>query len=281
VPADPDPLRLSLQADCGQCFGLCCVALPFAKSSDFALDKAAGEPCTHLQQDSRCGIHAQLRERGFAGCTVFDCLGAGQKVSQVTFGGRGWRQDPSSAPQMFAVFRVMRQLHELLAYLTEALSLPGAAAVHPALRGALGRVQDITVGAPEALLALDVAALRGEVSDLLLQASQLVRAPFAAEAPDHRGADLVGADLSGAHLRGATLRGAQLVAARLRGADLRSADLIGADLRDADLSGADLAGALFLTRAQVDSARGDATTTLPAGMRRPVHWPSSHQRRRV
>ncbi len=214
MTADPGSGRLSLQADCGQCFGLCCVSLPFAASSDFAFDKAADEPCTHLQQDFRCAIHAQLRERGFSGCTAFDCLGAGQQVSQVTFGGRGWRQDPSSAPQMFAVFRVMRQLHELLAYLSEALSLPGAAALHPALGAALDQVQDITLGSAEELLALDVAPLRGGVSELLLEASQLVRAPFAPAAPDHRGADLVGADLSGAHLRGASLRGALLVAAQ-------------------------------------------------------------------
>ena len=272
MTADSESVRLSLQADCGQCFGLCCAALPFAASSDFAFDKAAGEPCTHLQQDFRCAIHAQLRERGFPGCTVFDCLGAGQKVSQVTFGGRGWRQDPSSAPQMFAVFRVMRQLHELLAYLSEALSQPGAAVLEPALRAALEQVQDITAGPAEDLLALDVAALRGAVSDLLREASQLVRAPFAAAAPDHRGADLVGADLSGAQLRGASLRGALLVAARLRKADLRSADLIGADLRDAHLHGADLTGALFLTQAQVDSARGDGTTVLPARLRHPAHW---------
>ena len=72
MTVDSESVRLSLQADCGQCFGLCCVALPFASSSDFALDKAAGEPCTHLHQDFRCAIHGQLRERGFPGCTVFD-----------------------------------------------------------------------------------------------------------------------------------------------------------------------------------------------------------------
>ena len=31
-----------LQADCAHCFGLCCVALPFARSADFAVDKPAG-----------------------------------------------------------------------------------------------------------------------------------------------------------------------------------------------------------------------------------------------
>ena len=41
--------------------------------------------------------------------------------------------------------------HELLAYLSEALSLPGAAALHPALGAALDQVQDITLGSAEAL----------------------------------------------------------------------------------------------------------------------------------
>lgn len=35
---------LHLSADCEQCFGLCCVALPYGKSSDFAFDKSSGTP---------------------------------------------------------------------------------------------------------------------------------------------------------------------------------------------------------------------------------------------
>ena len=38
---------------------------------------------------------------------------------------------------MFAVLPVMRQLHELLWYLTEALALPAARPVHDELREAL------------------------------------------------------------------------------------------------------------------------------------------------
>ena len=36
--------------------------------------------------------------------------------------------------------------------------------------------------------------------------------------------------------------------------------------------GADLSGALFLTRRQVAGARGDAATSLPAGLEHPPHW---------
>jgi hypothetical protein len=58
------------------------VAPAFSASADFAIDKKAGQPCPNLQADFRCGVHSQLRQRGFTGCAVFDCFGAGQYVSQ-------------------------------------------------------------------------------------------------------------------------------------------------------------------------------------------------------
>uniref|UniRef100_UPI001C2F6CF1 pentapeptide repeat-containing protein n=1 Tax=Streptomyces sp. TRM64462 TaxID=2741726 RepID=UPI001C2F6CF1 len=242
----PHTERADLRADCANCFGLCCVALPFARSADFAADKPAGTPCGHLRADFRCGIHDRLRDSGYNGCTVFDCFGAGQKVSTVTFGGRSWREDPESARAMYEVFPVMRQLHELLRYTAEALDLPAARPVHRDLRRAHARVDALTRAPADELRALDVAPVRAEVGALLLRASELARAGVPGRRRDHRGADLMGARLRGAKLRGASLRGAYLIGADLSGADLRDADVIGADLRDADLSGADLTGALFL-----------------------------------
>ncbi|MGC5341911.1 pentapeptide repeat-containing protein [Streptomyces sp. DT24] len=271
----PHAARPDLQADCGNCFGLCCVALPFARSADFAANKAAGTPCGNLQEDYRCGIHERLRDSGYPGCTVFDCFGAGQKVSQVTFAGRGWREEPGTARTMYEVFPVMRQLHELLRYATEALDLAAAGPVHRDLRRAVERLDALTRDTAGTLLATDVAALRAEVNTLLLRASELVRAGVPGRKKDHRGADLMGARLRGAGLRGASLRSSCLIAADLSGADLRDADLIGADLRDADLAGADLTGALFLTQAQLNAARGDRATRLPAGLERPRHWTAS------
>ncbi|MEU9989327.1 pentapeptide repeat-containing protein [Streptomyces sp. NPDC048045] len=269
----------SLRGDCAQCFGLCCVALPFAASADFALDKPAGKPCPNLGGDHRCGIHTRLREKGFTGCTVYDCFGAGQKVSQITFGGQDWRTGPKEqARLMVEVFPVVRQLHELLWYLTEALGLEAAAPVHADLRRALERTEGLTRQTPEELAALDVAAHRQEINVLLLRTSELARAGVAGSrgkkgrAKDRRGADLMGARLRGADLRGASLRGAYLIAADLTGADLRGADMIGADLRDTDLSDADLTGAFFLTQPQLDAARGNAGTRLPGSLSRPVHW---------
>ncbi|WTR12562.1 pentapeptide repeat-containing protein [Streptomyces sp. NBC_00144] len=204
---------------------------------------------------------------------------------------------------MFATFPVVRQLHELLWYLTEALTLAPAAPVHPGLRDLLEATEALTLLGPDELAALDVGAHRRKVNELLLRTSDLVRATanqaHQADGPkrnrpkkdrpkkdqatknhaqkdhaqkDHRGADLMGARLRGADLHGATLRGAYLIAADLTGADLRLADLIGADLRDADLTGADLTGCFFLTQPQLNAAKGDTTTRLPPSLTRPAHW---------
>ncbi|MBC9713680.1 pentapeptide repeat-containing protein [Streptomyces sp. TRM66268-LWL] len=266
------PHAADLKADCANCFALCCVALPFAKSSDFAVNKAAGTPCKNLEQDYRCGIHTDLRPKGFTGCTVFDCFGAGQKVSQVTFLGEDWRTSKRTARQMFAVFPVVRQLQELLRHLAEALTLPAARALHAELLTSYEGLDALTRKDADTLLATDVPAVRQEVNALLLRAGDLHRAQAPGRARNHRGADLFGARLAKADLRGASLRGAVLVAADLKGADLRWADMIGADLRDADLRAADLRDTVYLTQAQLDAAKGDAKTKLPAGLSHPKHW---------
>jgi len=268
--ASPPPVdRAHLRGDCSRCAGLCCVAPAFAASADFAIDKPAGRPCPNLRDDFRCGIHAELRDRGFPGCEVFDCFGAGQQLTQVTFGGRSWREDAGLAAAQFAVLPVMRQLHEVLWYLTEALSLPAAAPLHEEIRAALTRTEALTAGTADELRAFDVGAFRGEVGELLGQVSEIVRGPGR---PDRRGADLMGRDLRRARLSGASLRGAYLIGSDLRGADLGTADLLGADLRAADVRGTDLSRCLFLTQPQVTAAQGDMSTRLPVAVSAPPHW---------
>jgi Pentapeptide repeats (8 copies) len=270
--SEPAADRAHLRADCARCAGLCCVAPAFAASADFALDKPAGTPCPHLQPDARCGIHDDLRGRGFPGCAVFDCFGAGQRTVQVTFAGRDWRTSPELAGAVFAAFGVQRQLHELLWYLAEALALPASAPLRRELRALADRTGALAAAGPGELAAVDPGRLREEAGGLLTAVSELARAGLPRRARDRRGADLIGADLRGADLHGAGLRGTYLIGADLRGADLRGADLLGADLRAADLGGADLTGALFVTRPQLAAARGDTGTRLPDGLERPAHW---------
>jgi uncharacterized protein YjbI with pentapeptide repeats len=262
----------NLSADCKNCFGLCCVALPYAKSADFAFDKEAGTPCPNLQSDYRCGIHKNLRKEGFRGCVGYECFGAGQKVSQVTYDGNDWRDNPALAKEMFDVFPIMQQLHEMLCYLNEALNLEDAKPIYKNLQSALEETEHLTNLNPKSILELNVQAHREIVNDLLLRTSELVRSKVSLKKDIRRGRDLFGAKLKGADLRGANLRGAMLIAADLRESDMRVTDLIGADFRDADLRGANLIGSIFLTQAQVNSAKGDSTTKLPPGLRIPDHW---------
>jgi hypothetical protein len=221
-----------------------------------------------LAADYRCGIHARLRPAGFRGCVTFDCLGAGQRVSQHTFAGVSWRDDPASAGQMFAAFDVMRQLHEMLWHLCDLAARPEWAAEAAPLRDEIERLAGLP---PDELLTVDVAGRRAAVGSLLAEYSAEARASQAGRL-DWAGRDLAGARLSGNDLRGANLRGALLIAADLTDADLTGADLLGADLRDARLAGARLAGSLFLTQAQLTAAVGDRHTTLPDRLCRPGHW---------
>jgi hypothetical protein len=172
----PENAHRVLRADCGRCFGLCCVAPAFSASADFAIDKPAGHPCPHLQPDFGCGIHKDLRGQGFRGCAVYDCFGAGQQVSQATFGGRDWRRDPRAAAQMYEVFPVMRQLHELLWYLAAALALQPARAVHGQLRLAFTATQAMTNRPADVLLRLDHGRHGAQADALLLGASVLAGA---------------------------------------------------------------------------------------------------------
>ena len=270
--------RESLRPDCGSCFALCCTAFGFTRSADFAIDKPAAAPCPNLDQDYSCTIHDRLRPRGFRGCTVFDCFGAGQAVSQQLFAGISWRDAPDTRPDMFAAFKAMRQLHEMLWHLAEAQDKTfdaDAAREANELRLVIG---DLTRGPLTGLLACDLDSLHSAVRTILLGVSEEVRAGYFAAGTEHvdsafkPGADLAGMNLSARKLCGVNLRGSCLIAADLRGSDLAGADLLGADLRDARLDGADLTAALFLTQPQLNSARGGSRTLLPPGLTAPPHW---------
>jgi uncharacterized protein YjbI with pentapeptide repeats len=265
--------RSSLRPDCERCAGLCCVAPALSVSADFAIDKEAGQACPNLRADFRCDIHSILRKEGFPGCSSYDCFGAGQVITQVTLGGRNWRESPQIASRSFAAFMTMRQIHELLWYLTEPFLQEGTARrLHVDLNRAIDETEQLAAMGLGALSELDLRTHRQDVNELLVRASELGRAEVRDQPPGFRGADLIGADLRGADLLAANLRGALLIGADLKGADLRLADVTGADLRGAQVAGADLSTAIFLTQSQLDSALGSHGTKLPTFFARPNHW---------
>ncbi|GAA1873040.1 pentapeptide repeat-containing protein [Pseudonocardia ailaonensis] len=279
-----------LRADCSRCTGLCCVAPAFARSSDFAFDKPSGTPCRNLGEDSRCGVHSELRELGMVGCTVFDCLGAGQVIAATG----DWRTSPELARAQFDALPVLRALHELLRYLDEAVGLDGAAAGLPGVageddqegargagprttvsgqsgsRGRSDRTGASPAGADPTGSREDgaVCAARGDRAGPLGEELTALRSRIAGLAALPPAA-LAGVDVDGCRReanpllsavsetvrgQGPDRRGADLIGARLRGADLRNASLRGALLLGADLRNADLRGA-DLTGADLRGAK--------------------------
>jgi hypothetical protein len=109
--------RPDLVPDCASCAALCCVATTFDASEDFAFAKPAGVRCRKLRADNRCTIHAQLLERGFSGCAVYDCHGAGPRVT------RAFAREGGSERERNEAFLISRVVHELLWLLTEACKL--------------------------------------------------------------------------------------------------------------------------------------------------------------
>jgi hypothetical protein len=116
----------------------------------------------------------------------------------------------------------------------EALRLGPADPLPAQLSSAWEAIERCTDLGADKLIKLNVGTLRREINALLLRTSEQVRS----------------------------------MTGRL-GPKLRGADLTGADLRGADLTGARLDTAIFLTQVQIDLAKGDAATTLPASLARP------------
>lgn len=273
-------IRYTLRGNCDSCFGLCCIALYYSASDGFPADKEAGIPCIDLQSDFRCGVHNDLLKLGLKGCLAFDCLGAGQKVSQLSFAGKNWSDFPETKEQMFEIFLIMRQLHEILWYLTEAVALKSSGTIHDRLGTILDETVRITELAPEHLLKLDVAEYRAKIKPWLLKTSRSVRNNAR---KSHKGGPIIqnkfkpGCDLSASNLRGTSLigtnlRGACLIAADLRDTDLTGSDFLGADFRDTDIRGANLSQSIFLTQVQLCLAKGNESTRIPSHFERPVHW---------
>lgn len=133
--------RLELVADCARCAAVCCVATSFETCEDFAFAKAAGERCRHLGPDDRCTIHEELAARGNRGCAIYDCHGAGPRVTRAF--------PPETRDE---AFRIARVLHELLVLLVEAAKL--CARREPSLADSIAaeiRRLDAAVEAPDLL----------------------------------------------------------------------------------------------------------------------------------
>ncbi|NQV57759.1 MAG: hypothetical protein HQ503_17990 [Rhodospirillales bacterium] len=89
--------------DCAACDALCCVAPDFDTSN---YRKPAGVPCRNLDLDTLgCQIYKSREALSFTFCANFNCLGAGQAVTELFRDfGRNWRSDEKIAKVEYDVF---------------------------------------------------------------------------------------------------------------------------------------------------------------------------------
>jgi uncharacterized protein YjbI with pentapeptide repeats len=261
-----------LKIDCENCFGFCCVALYFSKVDGFPKDKSSGEPCVNLNSDFTCKVHKDLRKKGLKGCTTYDCFGAGQKVAKTTYNGINWCQSPELAEEMFKVFLIMRQLHEMLWYLSMVYNLEEEETLRSMSNTIIQETIEITLLKPEALLKFNLDIHREKVNEVLRKASNQIRSKFIGKDDKKLSKNYIGKNLKNVNLRGADLSGALLIAADLSNNDLSGVNLIGADMRDTNIKGANLSNCIFITQQQVNSANGDANTKLPGSLSIPEFW---------
>lgn len=276
-----DKSRFSdLKIDCMQCAGLCCVALYFAASDGFPMDKKSGMPCKFLDEGFMCSQHSALRSKGYKGCTTYECLGAGQKVTQVIYKDKNWKNTPQMKKEMIEVFIRVKELQEMKWYLTDAVTFVAAVPIKEDLIGMIEETEVLTRLTPKEILKLDIEKHRDKVNRLLKELCYLVELSVAsfkeAKSRDRKkfvpGHFFMGKNLSTTNLIGADLAGAILIGANLKNVDLTGANLIGADLRDANLSGSNLSSCLFLTQAQINTAQGNEKTRLPKELVTPMWW---------
>ena len=151
----PDmPVLPELTSDCSQCAALCCVGLTLDKGDLFSFDKPAGTPCPNLS-GHLCKLHDRLEEIGNPGCVLYDCAGAGQRVTQMRFNGESWRDDPGLLPAMLRDFDRLKPLHERMRQLQEAAALPLSEDLEHSRRSLLNRLARVWSDSPALSAAYD------------------------------------------------------------------------------------------------------------------------------
>lgn len=250
--------ELALYADCSLCRGLCCRALYFSKLDGFPQDKPCGVSCSYLCSDHTCNIHHELKQKGMKGCLGYDCLGAGQFAVQ---------KNVPANQDMFAVYRKLFSLHQMLWYLGEALLQKETASFHGELQMLIQTLDTVRRQPWKTVLTADIDSLHEQTNRLLkktMQQKQL-RHPSPHKHP-------MGKRFTNKRLRSTDFSMKSLLAADLSGCDLQSSCFLGSDMRDCRIAGSDLRNCFFLTQMQLNTAIGDSLTRLPNHLHIPAHW---------
>ncbi|BCJ96800.1 hypothetical protein acsn021_43690 [Anaerocolumna cellulosilytica] len=259
-----------LKIDCSKCSGLCCTALFFSEMDGFPEDKAAGKPCINLQSDFRCKVHTELMKRNMKGCIGYDCFGAGQKVTEAIYNSN-WRTEPTKSQEMFNVFLVTFQIHQILYFLAEAKTIIPARELWSRLNALIKEGRDICKASPHDILLYDIDGYRKQVNECLRKVKNLVKSIYNHKKEEYK-RNFIGKSYKGKKFDGVDLSMSLLISTNFEGCSFHGANFLGADTRDTNFNSADLREAVFLTQGQVNSARGNSDTKLPRKLCRPITW---------
>lgn len=262
-------LEERLKINCEKCSGLCCVALYCMKIDGFPANKETGVPCQYLRPDFRCDIHAKLGSKNMRGCLAYDCFGAGQKVTQNCFPKVDWKNNPDHANEIFQVFQIVFQLHQMEWYLLEALSLTDDEHLKSDIKSFISENERLTSLSLDEILNLNIESYRLDVNKILKQLSSMITV----SSNEKNGKDYLGQNFKYANLNYKDFSMALLIAADFEGCSLLGTNFLGADMRDANIKNTDLSSSVFLTQMQINSAKGNANTKLPYRISRPISWP--------
>lgn len=257
-------LLKEMSSDCENCSGLCCVALCYRKSDGFPGNKPVGRPCEYLTPDFKCRIHNKLSDMNMKGCLNYECLGAGQKVSNIIFNRQNWAGNPEISKVIFEVFIKVLQLHQILWYLIQAASIGNDKNNIDNLDKYIFENNKITSLPYNDILNYDLEEYR-------VKANETIKKSFRFNF-DQNGKDYSGKDFNRVNLDGRDFSMAFLIGANLEGCSLDSASFLGADMRDSVVRNTDLSNSYFLTQMQINSTIGNNSTKIPAYLKRPVHW---------
>lgn len=263
-----------LKIDCSKCFGFCCVALYFSKIDGFPEDKVAGKPCVNLDNDFTCKIHEDLSDNNLKGCINYDCFGAGQKVAQHIYKNTSWRNSPKQAQEMYDVFIIIKNLQEMIWYLYDGIMFTENKDLKNRINCMIEKTKNLTELPIKDILNINIEEHRVKVNFLLKEVRKHVREKIGQKTKEDKplGFDFIGKNLRNKDLIGGNLTGALLIGANLQNQDLSGAIIIGADMRDSDIRGCNMENTMYLTQAQINSARGNSKTKLPPFIERPSYW---------
>ena len=238
------------------------------RTDGFPADKEAGVPCKHLNESFGCEIHQRLADKKMKGCLAYDCFGAGQKVSQICCPDINWKTSPERAKEVYDVFSVVVQLHQMQWYLLTALTLTTDEHLTSDIEELIHQNEQMTNQSSSQILALDIQPYHQRVNQILKQVCGIQ----AGNESTKQEKDCFAKNFRGENLDGKDFSMALMIASNLEGCSLKDTNLLGADLRDANVKNVDLSQSIFLTQMQLNTTKGNENTKIPSQLMRPISW---------